>query len=155
MNLNLINMKNKNYFLVLFLGLLFISCGLEPEPIKYGKDLCAHCNMKIMDKRYGAELVTSKGKIYKFDSPECLIDYIHQNSLSDSEISFTLVTGYNEPEKLINAYEAAFIISPKLPSPMGAFLTAFTNTKEAKKKIDEVGGELFDWNTIKTKIINR
>ncbi len=111
--------------------------------------------MKIMDKRYGAELVTAKGKIHKFDSPECLIDYIHQNSLPASDIAATLVTGFNEPDKLINTSEAAFIISPKLPSPMGAFLTAFTNTNEAKKKMEEVGGELFDWNSVKTKIINR
>jgi len=148
-------MRNKVYLLSIFLGLFLLSCGLEPEPIKYGKDLCSHCNMKIMDKRYGAELVTSKGKIHKFDSPECLIDYIHYNNLSASDIAYTLVTGYNEPEKLINTSEAAFIISPKLPSPMGAFLTAFTSTAEARKKIEEVGGELFDWNTVKAKIINR
>lgn len=134
---------------------IFLSCGLDPEPINYGKDLCAHCNMKIMDKRHGAELVTSKGKIYKFDSGECLIDFIAHNSISEENTGHTLVTGYDYPGQLINAQDAAFLISKNLPSPMGAFLTAFSTKNEAQKKQQEVGGEIYDWNSVRPKILSR
>jgi copper chaperone NosL len=140
-----------------FLAMIFVlmSCGLDPEPINYGKDLCAHCNMKIMDKRHGAELVTSKGKIYKFDSGECLIDFIAHNSISEENIGHTLVTGYDNPGQLINAVDAAFLISKNLPSPMGAFLTAFSKKEEAQKKQQETGGVIYDWNSVRPKILSR
>ena len=152
-----INMNMKIIQIVPILAFIFVflSCGLDPEPINYGKDLCAHCNMKIMDKLHGAELVTSKGKIYKFDSGECLIDYIAHNSISEENIGHTLVTGYDNPGQLINAGKAVFLISKNLPSPMGAFLTAFSNKDEARKKQQEVGGEICDWNSVRPKILGR
>ncbi|MCX8489678.1 MAG: hypothetical protein ORN54_01270 [Cyclobacteriaceae bacterium] len=41
--------------------LLFISCSTEPEPLVYGTDICHFCKMTLMDKKFGAELVTKKG----------------------------------------------------------------------------------------------
>lgn len=131
---------------------IFLSCSLEPEPINYGKDLCAHCNMKIMDKRYGAELLNSKGKVFKFDSGECLIDYISQNNIPVSDIGLTLVTDFNNPGNLITTKSAGFLISQKLPSPMGAFLTAFSSQAEAKKKSEETGGEVYTWDSVRQKL---
>lgn len=143
--------QHTTIFLIVF---IFLSCGLEPEPINYGKDLCAHCNMKIMDKRYGAEFVSSKGKIFKFDSGECLIEYVAQNSIPEND-GMKLVTDFNNPGNLIITSEAIFIISQKLPSPMGAFLTAFSSKKSAQSKIDEVGGELYNWASVKEKILSK
>ena len=56
---------------VFILLLLISSCNTEPQKINYGKDLCEHCKMTIMDKKFGAELITKKGKTMKFDSGEC------------------------------------------------------------------------------------
>ena len=62
------------------LGLIFISaCTVEPQPIQYGRDNCAFCKMTIVDGRYGSELVSSKGKVFKFDAVECLINFDLQN----------------------------------------------------------------------------
>jgi copper chaperone NosL len=148
-------MKYIQNITILLLVFIFLSCGLEPEPINYGKDLCAHCNMKIMDKRYGAEFVNSKGKVFKFDSGECLIEYINQNNLSGADNGLKLVTDFNNPGNLIKTGEATFIISQKLPSPMGAFLTAFSSKNEAQKKVDELGGEVFNWSSVTVKILNK
>ena len=35
--------------------------------------------MKISDGKFGAELITSKGRIYKFDDMHCMISY-HKKS---------------------------------------------------------------------------
>lgn len=147
-------MKYIQHIIIITVTFIFLSCGMEPEPINYGKDICAHCNMKIMDKRYGAEYINSKGKVFKFDSGECLIDYAAQNGIQESD-GLGLVTDFSNPGTLIKVTDAVFIISQKLPSPMGAFLTAFSSKNNAQKKIDEVGGEIYNWNSVKSKIINR
>ena len=145
-------MKYIQYITIFLVIFIFLSCGLEPEPINYGVDICAHCNMKIMDKRYGAEFISSKGKVYKFDSGECLIDYIYQNNITEKDNSQLLVTDFNNPGTLIKTGVATFIISQKLPSPMGAFLTAFSSRNAAQKKVEETGGDIYDWASVKEKI---
>ena len=61
---------------LLFLSLSLISCSVEPKPVPYGEANCTHCNMTISDNRYGAELVTDKGKVFYFDAVECLAAYV-------------------------------------------------------------------------------
>jgi len=55
---------------------LLTACSHEPDPIRYGKDACAHCKMTIMDKRFSAELITAKGKVFKFDAAECMAGFL-------------------------------------------------------------------------------
>ena len=58
-------MKILSYF---FFFTLLISCGKkEAEPIKLNSDGCEFCKMKISDGKFGAEIITAKGRIYKFD----------------------------------------------------------------------------------------
>ena len=52
------------------------ACSNGPRDINYGKDNCKFCEMKIMDDRFGSESVTENGKIYTFDSGECLLNYL-------------------------------------------------------------------------------
>ena len=73
----------KEYFQVtlsLVLGailVLFQQCTQEPEPLVYGKDVCQFCKMTLMDHKFGAELVTNKGKVYKFDDINCMLNFYH------------------------------------------------------------------------------
>ncbi|HRI80568.1 MAG TPA: nitrous oxide reductase, partial [Cyclobacteriaceae bacterium] len=60
-------------FVVLFL--FMAACSTEPEPLQYGKDTCHTCKMTLMDNKFGAEIVTDKGKIYKFDDMSCFLNY--------------------------------------------------------------------------------
>lgn len=131
---------------LLFLIILFSSCNKSPQPIVYGKDVCHYCQMTIVDKIHGAELVTDKGKVFKFDAAECLIRYT--NDLESLE-SYQLLTNYFEtPEVFIPVEEAKFLISENLPSPMGAFLTAFKTEEKAVELKEEKGGELYSWKEL-------
>ncbi|HSN59587.1 MAG TPA: hypothetical protein VLR49_01530, partial [Ferruginibacter sp.] len=38
------------------------SCSTDPQPLRIGQDNCDFCKMTISDKRFGAEVVTKKGK---------------------------------------------------------------------------------------------
>jgi copper chaperone NosL len=126
--------------------LVFTSCNVGPQAINYGSDGCHFCKMTIVDKVHAAEIVTKKGKIYKFDATECMIHFMKEFDIA--EIKLYLSNNYSEPEVLIDATTATFLISKNIPSPMGAFLSAFKTEKEAEKIQTEKGGTLYSWNQL-------
>ncbi|MGI9548058.1 MAG: nitrous oxide reductase accessory protein NosL [Flavobacteriaceae bacterium] len=122
------------------------ACKIEPQPISYGSDTCQFCSMTIVDKQHGSEIVTKKGKIYKFDAVECLLNYRKQNG--DQEIGMYLCNHYTNPGELIPVEDAIFLISEGIPSPMGAYLTAFDSENSALEAKNEHGGSLYNWNEL-------
>ncbi|WP_178987277.1 nitrous oxide reductase accessory protein NosL [Winogradskyella schleiferi] len=145
-------MKTLKHYSAFAILLLFLSCNVSPQPINYGSDGCAFCKMTIVDKVHAAEIVTKKGKVYKFDATECMINYM--KDFNTSEIELYLSNNYTEPEVLIDATEATFLISENIPSPMGAFLSAFESKVDAEKFKAEKGGELYTWEELVTKLNN-
>lgn len=138
-------MKTSTCYL-LVLVFTCISCAIEPEAINYNYDECAYCKMKISDVRFGAELVTSKGKVYKYDSAECLVNtYIEK---SDEQYAFVLVTDYSRPHHLVDAQSAHFLISEKIPSPMGGNLSSYEYPQIANQFLDKNGGDLFSFQEL-------
>ena len=115
-----------------------LGCNVAPEAINYDMDECAFCKMKISDVRFGAELVTKKGKIYKYDSAECLFNTYVESQ--DTNFAFLIVTDYSRPHTLIDAKSATFLISPQRQSPMGGNLSAYEHEPVAGKAKDELSG---------------
>ncbi len=126
--------------------LLFISCTVQPQKIEYGKDACHFCRMNIVDQQHAAQLVTKKGKAFKFDATECMINYLKETETE--EIGLILVTDYNNPRDLIDANLATFIISENIPSPMGEFLTAVSTKEEALTLQKAKEGNIFTWDEL-------
>ncbi|WP_020570821.1 hypothetical protein [Neolewinella persica] len=119
-------MKNQifNGLLLLLLTTIFCTCGpAHPEPIVYGKDQCAFCRMAIVDVNFGAELVTKKGRVMKYDAAECMA-----NQLSKEAIDFQQLYAvpYDQPATLWPVDSLSFVIDDAFRSPMGANLVAFT-----------------------------
>jgi copper chaperone NosL len=104
--------------------------------------------MTIMDHRYGAELVTEKGKVFTFDAAECLIEYLYQHEDFLQNASYILVTSYTEPDQLMDALSATYLVSKEMPSPMGAYLTAFSSRNVAEEYKLEKGGTLYSWDEL-------
>jgi copper chaperone NosL len=145
-------MQTLNHYLFIALLFLFFSCNVSPKPIDYGNDGCQFCKMTIVDKVHAAEIVTKKGKVYKFDASECMVNFL--NELDHSEIEFYLSNNYTEPGALIDATKATFLISENIPSPMGAFLSAFKNKTDAEKIQTEKGGTIYTWDKLLTHLNN-
>lgn len=138
---------HKKYFyaILLFSSFFFVGCGSNPEPINYGKDECEFCRMQISDNRYGAELVTDKAKVHKFDSIECLIEYaMVKNFIGDANQKF-LITDFATPESFINATNAFFVQNDNFRSPMGLNVSAFESEISRQKFVAESGGNLLNW----------
>ena len=119
---------------------------MSPKPIDYGNDGCHFCKMTIVDKVHAAEIVTNKGKVYKFDATECMVNFMED--FDTSEIKFYLSNNYSEPEVLTDATKATFLISKNIPSPMGAFLSAFKNKEDARKMQSEQSGTSYTWDEL-------
>ncbi|WP_222983859.1 nitrous oxide reductase accessory protein NosL [Flagellimonas meishanensis] len=132
--------------LLVLLMLGVMSCNIGPKPIAYGTDACHFCKMTIVDKQHAAEFVTKKGKVYKFDASECML-----NQLKDFEtdkVALFLVNDYASPGELVDATKATFLISNNLPSPMGEFLSAFESEQAAKQAKTGNEGQLFTWDQL-------
>lgn len=154
MNTNLIKLKmlKINFILVTILFITANACSNEPEPIIFGTDQCDHCRMKIMDKKYGAELITKKSKVFKFDAAECMVNYLSENNINEGDIDKLLVITVNDPGNFTDAKSAVYLISPKLKSPMGENISAFSNRNDADKFFKDFGGELTNWDGVKRKV---
>ena len=139
-------MQTLKHYLIITLLLLFYSCNVSPKPIDYGNDGCHFCKMTIVDKVHAAEIVTNKGKVYKFDATECMVNF--KEDFDTSEIKFYLSNNYSEPEVLTDATKATFLISKNIPSPIGAFLSAFKNKEDAQKMQSEQSGTLYTWDEL-------
>lgn len=123
--------------------LITFSCSNSPEPINYGEDACDYCRMSIVDKQHAAQLVTNKGKNYKYDAIECMM-----NDLRNWErppVAIHLVADYSNPGIMTDALSASYLISKEIPSPMGEFLSAFADESKRDEFYNLSGGESFKW----------
>jgi len=143
--------KMKKGYIAIFTAILLLatSCKVEPEVINYGSDACHFCKMTIVDQQHAAQYVTDKGKQFKFDAIECMLNDLEEKG--SDEISIFLVSDYGTPGSMADAQTAAYLISQEIKSPMGAFLSAFSSEELAKKTQQESGGELYTWTSIKAK----
>lgn len=136
----------------IFLGIitaLLISCNVSPQPIEFGTDACHYCNMTIVDRQHASELVTTKGKAFKYDAIECMVHSL-QEDLNDTEIAMYLTADFNQPGQLMDATMATYLVSDQVSSPMGANLSAFENEKAAQEGKEKFTGELFSWEEIQS-----
>ena len=128
------------------------SCSVEPRPLVFGTDHCEHCKMKVVQPQYGAELVTSTGKIFTFDAIECLIQFKQEKEWAAEEIAFEMVVPFDLPGQLRAAADCSYIRSSLLPSPMGMYLTAVSSGDKIGKVVANYDGEIHDWTGLQKNI---
>lgn len=137
----------KKQFVLLFLPVLFLlACNISPQPINYGEDACHYCTMTIVDHQHAAQIVTDKGKAYKFDAIECMLNYLRENK--DISPELYLVNDFMNPGQLIDATKATYLISKNIPSPMGEYLSALQSKEAADKTKMKNEGKLYTWEEI-------
>jgi len=134
-------MKKIIYLLVL---VLFIACSNEPQPIDYGNDNCDFCEMTIVSRAYAAQAVSEKGKQYKYDAIECMVNHQLQHNY---EMPVNLVANFEKPGTMINVNEANFVINDSIKSPMGGNLAAF---KQESAVVNTESEDSFNWQELRT-----
>jgi len=99
----------------------------------------------ITDPRFPAEVITKKGRIYKFDDVECLKTFLKNKN---QEYDSYYVTNYLPPHKLYDAHQLFYIKSSEIRSPMGGNIAAFTDKQSAEEYADKFTGQNIEWETI-------
>lgn len=122
-----VNTANSAAAILLISLVAFSSCNTEPEPLKVGKDNCSACKMTIADARFGAELVTKTGKIFKFDDIACLKAYLQTLETVTAEEAKIYFADYSGTHALIPATEAKLLKGSEIQCPMQGDLVAFGN----------------------------
>lgn len=127
-----------------------LSCSAEPEPLQYGQDACHHCKMTLMDKKFGGELVTQKGKIYKFDDVNCMLSFYNAAEMQPSDFAHKLVVDFTQPATLINAADAFYLKSSAIKSPMASQIAAFQTKDSLEDVKKELKGIYLVWGEVVT-----
>jgi copper chaperone NosL len=124
------------------------ACEITPEPLHVDAAECSHCSMLISDRRYAAQLLTGKGKAYKFDAIECMHAFIAAGTVAAEDIHSTWVMDLHGAGDWIPTAEASFLVSPGIRSPMGAGLAAFASRDAANAAAQELGGDVMAWDAL-------
>jgi copper chaperone NosL len=131
-------------------GLLLLSaCTTGPEPLRYGQDNCHHCKMGLSDTKFGAEIVTKKGKVYKFDDVNCMQLFVNAGEVKPEDIAQQLVVDFAKTQQLIPVETAYFLYGGDVRSPMNSKVAAFANPADRDKANAMLKAEAMDWNQIK------
>jgi copper chaperone NosL len=130
---------------IMLVAMLFSSCSTEPVPIRIGKDNCDFCKMTISDHRFGAEIVTTKSKIYKFDDEHCVIQFLKEGTIAPKDIAGIYFVDFSDPNNLIDAKNAFFLQSPDLKSPMNGNIAAFSQEASLAKALPKFYGNVITW----------
>ncbi len=84
--------------------------------------------MTISDERYGAELLSQKGRIYLFDDLHCIREFIQKETVPREQIKAVYLIDFARPGVLIPATDARLLHHEELKSPMGANIAVFGNS---------------------------
>lgn len=122
-------------------ALLFLSsCAGGFKQINYGKDECSSCKMIIMNNKFAAEILSVKGRTFKFDDIICARRYIDQGKIDIQDVSDMFVNQYDKPGEFIKFYDSFLVRNEWFKSPMGGNLGAFANKESSVRFILTYGG---------------
>lgn len=131
---------------LLFIVLLLVMQGCSPGPreLQYGQEECSHCRMLLMEPDYASQIVMNRGRVYPFDSIECMIAYKTEHKRPE-DIHSLWVPDFSASGGWLNAREAYFLRSDTLRSPMGLSLSAHSDEEGAEKLLEQYGGQRMNW----------
>jgi copper chaperone NosL len=137
-----------NLTIITLSATLLSSCSTEPVPIRIGIDNCDFCKMTISDNRFGAEIVTKKSKIYKFDDEHCIVRFLKEAKVAPEDIAGVYFIDFSSPNTLIDAKKAFFLESPDFKSPMNGNIAAFSHEDSLAKALPIFYGNAITWEDI-------
>jgi len=133
--------------LLVLLTLLGGCAGDQPAEMHYGEDQCAYCRMNVADAAFGTQLVSGKGKVFRFDSIECLAAYELTNQ-DAKQGSRRWLADVNRPGTFLSVDEAIIVHGRELRSPMGLGLAATASTEAGQRLAAETSGDILSWDEV-------
>lgn len=133
----------------IFLIFIIAACSSGPAEIHFGHDECAFCRMQISEPNFASQLRTDKGKVYKFDSIECLAALEAKGeTVTTEQIAERWVPDFSN-RNWVDATSAQYLHSETLRSPMGLFLSAYETEESAKEHQRNYRGKILGYDDVK------
>lgn len=137
----------KRLAFVLFTMCILSSCrSNEPKPLKLNSDSCDNCKMTIANGKFGAELITEKGRIYKFDDIHCMVKFAKSGTSVPAKLFF--INDYLQDNTLIPAEKAFYLKGGNISSPMRGNTAAFSSQQEAEQYKTKLNATPSTWDEI-------
>lgn len=126
-------------------------CGSPgPAPFRWGEDACHFCKMTLVEKGFAAQRINAKGKAFKYDSIECLLEDLKAHPAQAGERLYA--SDRSRPEApLSEAAGLQYLQGGALASPMGKGLAAFASSDSARAWQARLGGELSAWDRLRVR----
>ena len=144
----------KNLFLspvalLFFLATTLLSCAQDGPSIDFDHAECAHCRMNVVDRQFGAALVTVKGRQYVFDDVQCMVQHVAKGTIAEDQVAAWYICDHAHPGVLIDATKALYVQGDAFRSPMRGDAAAFANASDRSAAVDAKGGKEFDWMQVR------
>jgi copper chaperone NosL len=131
------------------LSLAAAACGSPgAKAIVVGVDTCENCHMTIADVRFGAQVITAKGRVHTFDSVECLVEWLGEAGRGDGSTAY--VVDMQHPGTIVAADSAGFLAGMLVHGPMGRSIGAFATLDDAEAQRAMLGGSVSTWSSIRS-----
>jgi copper chaperone NosL len=134
---------------ILFIALSLLACAPAEPTIDFGKAECAHCRMNVVDRQFGAALVTGKGRQYVFDDVSCMVHFVAKGTVAESQVKGWYVCDHAKPGTLIDATTALYLQGPAFRSPMRGDVAAFADGAARSKAAAQGEAKPMDWTTVR------
>ena len=106
--------------------------------------------MTLTDKRFGAEIITDKGKVLKFDDLNCLVAYLDGGEIPQADVAQIVAVDFKKSASFVDVQKAFFLQNDAIKSPMRGDIAAFSDPAElAKVKAEVGGGQEMNWGAVR------
>jgi len=137
----------KKIAFILFTISVLNSCNSNvPKPIKLNSDSCDNCKMTISNGKFGAELITQKGRHYKFDDIACMVKFAKSGTVVAAKSFY--VNDYLQDNTLIPAEKAFYLKDGSINSPMRGNIAAFSTKQDAEQYQNKLNAAPSSWDEI-------
>ena len=94
--------------------------------------------MGVVDPKFGGEVITKKGKVYKFDDVICMGRFYKSRWRDQGSMILKrkLVINAEKENDFLDVSKTIFWVSPELRSPMGSNAAAFSSHRIGRKSKD-------------------
>ncbi|MBL0359167.1 MAG: nitrous oxide reductase accessory protein NosL [Chitinophagaceae bacterium] len=137
-----------NAAVLLLFPFLLTSCNTGPEAIVAGTDNCYFCKMAITDTKYGAEIVTGRGKIYKFDDLHCLLAFTKAKMIEREQVKDIYLADFTGAHSLVKASESFLLQGDAIHGPMNGNVIAFKDKDSLKKIAIQFNASEISWQQL-------
>lgn len=104
---------------------------IEPVPVVWNREPCAHCRMLVGEPEFAAQLVTRDGDVRVFDDPGCLFRYLDDEKPDIHRIWFRDSTA----DRWLSPEEVGFLRGAQTPMNYG--LAAVPAATPGAMKLDD------------------